>query len=164
MEYKQVGVFNTPVDATEPSALQPGQAFEFTFTASPGDYFSFVQMFGQSNDLFFGTNESGIALFNGMGAPAAGSFTGLVQIWDAGTEVNQEPFVGPDQAPRQGETNTGKAEGGTVRPLYLVEDGFSYPSVFSALRVTISNDAGMPMEMMMMGYRAFFVIEHVQSG
>jgi hypothetical protein len=151
MDYKQVGIFNTPMGDTEAGALQPGEVFEFSFTASAGDYLSFVQMFGQSNDLFFATNENGIALFNGMGTPVAGSFTGLIQIWDAGTEVNQEPFVGSDQAPRQAEANTGEAEGGTVRPIYLVEDGFNYPSVFSAIRVTISNDAGMTTDMMMMG-------------
>jgi len=147
--FMQTGVFNTPVGATEPGALKPGQSFEFTFTAVPGDALSFTQMFGQSNDLFFAPDEHGIALFNGAGKPVMGIFTGAVHLWDAGTEVNQEPFVGPDQAPRQAAPNTGADEGGVVQPIYAVTDGFTYPSVLSALRITITNDAGMPMDMNM---------------
>jgi hypothetical protein len=78
-----------------------------------------------------------------------GIFTGAVHLWDAGTEVNQEPFVGPDQAPRQAAPNTGADEGGVVQPIYAVTDGFTYPSVLSALRITITNDGGMPMDMNM---------------
>src|SRR5262249_13606418 len=94
--FKQTGIFNTAVGASKPGPLMPGQAFEFTFAASPGDYFSYVEMFGQSNDLFFGTDENGIALFSAKGTPIAGTFSGAIQLWDAGTEVNQEPFKGPD--------------------------------------------------------------------
>lgn len=150
MGFKQVGVFNTAVDATEPGALKPGQAYEFSFTAVPGDRLSFVEMFGQSNDLFFSPDENGIALFSRSGNPIGGTFSGAIQIWDAGTEVNQEPFVGPDQAPRQAEPDTGAAEGSTVRPIYLVDDGFTYPSAVSSIKVTITNSAGMEMNMMSM--------------
>jgi hypothetical protein len=150
MDFKQVGVFNTAVDATEPGPLMPGQAFEFTFTAAPGDRLDFTLMFGQSNDLFFGPDQNGIALFNGSGVPINGTFTGAVQLWDTGTEVNQEPFVGSDQAPRQAAPNTGEAEEGVVQPIYWVDDGFSYPSVLSSLVVTITNDSGMEMNMMSM--------------
>ncbi len=141
--FKQTGIFNTPVGADKPGALKPGQAFEFSFTAAPGDYLSYAQMFGQTNDLFFGTDENGIALFSAKGTPIAGTFTGAIHIWDAGTEVNQEPFVGADQAPRQAAPNTGAAENGVVQPIYAVEDGFTYPSVESSLKLTITNDSGM---------------------
>lgn len=150
MGFKQVGVFNTATDATEPGALKPGQAYEFSFTASPGDRLSFVQMFGQSNDLFFSPDENGIALFSPSGNPVGGTFSGAIQLWDAGTEVNQEPFVGPDQAPRQSAPDTGEAEGGTVRPIYWVDDGFTYPSVISSIKVTITNGMGMEMNVMSM--------------
>lgn len=148
MTYRQVGVFNTPVGASEPGALMPGQAYEFSFEAVPGDRLSFVEMFGQSNDLFFATDENGIALFNGMGQPIGGTFSGAIHIWDAGTEVNQEPFVGPDQAPRQMNPNTGADEMGVVQPLYWVDDGFTYPSAVSSIKVTISNEMGMETNMM----------------
>ena len=105
-------------------------------------------MFGQSNDLFFAPDENGIALFSGSGTPINGSITGLIHLWDAGTEVNQEPFIGADQAPRQAAANTGAAENGVVLPIYAVSDGFSYPSVLSSLRMTISNKSGMVMNMM----------------
>lgn len=145
--FMQTGVFNTPVGADKPGALKPGQSYEFTFTAVPGESLSFTQMFGQSNDLFFAPDENGIALFNGAGKPVMGVFTGAVHLWDAGTEVNQEPFVGSDQAPRQAAPNTGAAENGVVQPIYALTDGFTYPSVLSSLRVTITNDS-MPMDMM----------------
>ncbi len=141
--FKQTGIFNMPVGADKAGPLKPGQAFEFTFAAAPGDYLSYAEMFGQSNDLFFGTDENGIALFSAKGTPVAGPFTGAIQLWDAGTEVNQEPFVGADQAARQAAPNTGAAENGVVQPIYSVTDGFSYPSVESSLKFTISNDAGM---------------------
>lgn len=150
MEFKQVGVFNMPVGADKPGPLMPGQAFEFSFTASPGDRLSFTEMFGQSNDLFFAPDENGIALFSASGTPIGGSITGLIHLWDAGTEVNQEPFVGSDQAPRQAAPNTGADENGVVTPIYAVTDGFTYPSVLSSLKVTITNEVGMESNMMSM--------------
>jgi hypothetical protein len=149
MMFKQVGVFNTAVGADAPGALMQGQAFEFTFSAAPGDRLSFTEMFGQSNDLFFAPDENGIALFSGSGKPISGTFTGAVQLWDAGTEVNQEPFVGTDQAPRQAAPDTGAAEGGVVTPIYAVSDSYTYPSVFASLKLTITNDSSMPAPNMM---------------
>jgi hypothetical protein len=35
-------------------------------------------------------------------------------MWDAGTEVDQEPGIGSDQGPRQKAPNTDKAENGVV--------------------------------------------------
>lgn len=148
--YKQVGVFNTPVGAMEPGALMPGQAYEFSFSAAPGDVLSFVEMFGQSNDLVFATGENGIALFNGSGTPIGGTFSGAVQIWDVGTEVNQEPFAGADQAPRQAAPNTGESEMQPVTPISWVNDGFTYPSALASIKVTISNEMGMDANMMAM--------------
>ncbi len=148
MNFEQVGVFNTAVGADKAGALMPGQAYEFSFTAVPGDRFTFTEMFGQSNDLFFSPDENGIALFSGNGTPISGTYSGAIQLWDAGTEVNQEPFVGPDQAPRQAAPNTGADEHGVVTPIYAVSDGFTYPSPLSSIKVTIANDSGMVMNMM----------------
>lgn len=129
------GVFNTPVGAAGPGALLPGSAYEFSVTAKAGDRLSFATMFVQSNDLFYAPSTAGIALFNASGAPIAGDITSQISLWDAGSETNQAPGVGADQAPRQAAANTGADEGGNVR---LVDDGFSYPSVGSIVKVTIT--------------------------
>ena len=132
-----VGVFNTPVGATGPGPAGPGSAFEFSFSAAPGARLTFATMFGQSNDLFYAPNDSGIALFGKNGRPIKGDITSKVILWDAGTEVNQEPSLGPDQAPRQKAPNTGPAESEPVAP---VKDAFTYPKTKDVMRVTITPD------------------------
>ena len=128
------GVFNTPDGANEPGAATPGATYSFTIEARPGDRLSFATMFVQSNDLFYAPDPAGIALFDAAGAPVS-DVTSRVTLWDAGTEVNQEPGIGPDQAPRQGAAPGGAAEGGTVRP---VDDSFTYPAVDQVIRVTVT--------------------------
>jgi hypothetical protein len=98
-------------------------------------------MFGQSNDLFYAPKEEGIALFDASGKPVAGDITSQILLWDAGTEVNEEPGLGPNQAPLQPAPNTGPAEHGVVRPISEVKDGFHYPTVAEVLRVTITPGA-----------------------
>ena len=129
------GVFNTPVGDDKPGPALPGKAYEFTFTAKPGERLAFTTMFGQSNDLFFAPAEAGIALFDGSGRPKSGNVTGQLAIWDAGTEVNEEPGFGPHQAPRQSAPNTGPSEKHVVGK---VKDAFKYPKVSEMLKVTIT--------------------------
>jgi hypothetical protein len=129
------GVFNTPVGESGPGPLLPGNAYEFTFTAAPGDYLSFATMFVQSNDLFYAPDGTGIALFKADGTPITSDITNQITLWDAGTEVNQEPGFGPDQAPRQAGPNTGEDENGVVQ---LVSDGFTYPVTTDLIRVTVT--------------------------
>ena len=136
----QVGVvasaaFNTPVGAAAPAPIGPGGAYEFTVRASPGQRLSLATMFVPSNDLFFGPTGQGIALFQSNGAPFSGDATAALMLIDAGTEVNQEPGVGPDQVQRQSAANTGPSES---RPIGLVSDGFSYPATSSVIRLTIT--------------------------
>jgi hypothetical protein len=130
-----VGVYNTPIGATMPGPITPGNAFEFTFEASEGQRLFLANMWGQSNDLFFGTNELGIELFDAKDKPLSGDITRYLFLYDAGTEVNEEPGFGPNQGPRQSGPNTGPAENGIVRP---VQDQWVYPSVASTIRVTIT--------------------------
>ena len=92
-------------------------------------------MFGQSNDLFYAPGESGIALFDAHGKPLQGDVTSQLALWDAGTEVNQEPGLGADQAPRQKMPNTGASE---RKPVGLVKDSFTYPPTVEVLKVTIT--------------------------
>jgi hypothetical protein len=132
------GIFNTPVGATAPGPVTPGGAYEFTISATPGMKLSFTMMFGQSNDLFYAP-DSAIALFDAKGQPISGDVTSRIVLWDAGTEVNQEPGIGHDQAPRQKAPNTGQSESKNIAP---VKDGFTYPKTGEVLRVTITPDAG----------------------
>ncbi len=139
------GIFNTPVGATDPSPIGPGQSYEFSFTAGPGNYLSLATMFIQSNDLFYTFPGSGLALFDETGAPVTGDVTGNVFLYDAGTEVNQEPGVGADQAPRQGGPDTGEEENGTLSRINDGEmgvGGFTYPNVADVIQVSLAHDGG----------------------
>lgn len=131
------GIFNTPIGANDPGPIVPGGAYEFTFTAVPGARLSFALMFGQSNDLFYSPKDKGINLYDGK-KPISGDITSKVILWDAGTEVNQEPGAGSDQAPRQSAPNTGASENGVVRQIKDVKDGFTYPKTADVMRVTIT--------------------------
>jgi len=128
-----VGANARPLGATADGPLTPGQAYEFELSASPGQSLSLAWMFGQSNDLFF-SNERPIALFAG-GKPVGGDMTAQVSLWDAGTEVNEEPGLGPNQAPRQKSPDAGTAE---KQSIAYVRDRYHYPSTGQVLRVTIT--------------------------
>lgn len=129
-----MGVFNTPVGAEKPGPLLPGSSYEFSFSAEEGMKLNLIAMFGQSNDLFYAP-KSAVELFDKAGNPLNGDITSSFLLWDAGTEINQAPGIGDEQAPRQKMANTGKAENGVVQ---LVKDGFTYPSTTDVLRVTIT--------------------------
>jgi hypothetical protein len=128
------GIAAVPVGDTEAGPITPGKAYEFTVSASPGQRLTIASMFGQSNDLFYAPGDHGIALFDGSGKPLAADVTNQLYLWDAGTEVNEEPGLGPNQAPRQTAPNAGPAEYGVVR---LVKDKFKYPRTEQVIRVTV---------------------------
>ncbi|AUX46809.1 hypothetical protein SOCE26_083180 [Sorangium cellulosum] len=139
-DYRVAGVFNTPVGESMPGPLFPEKSFEFRVGALPGDRLSFTTMFAQSNDLFFAPDGAGIALYDEAGNPVSGDVTDQVPLWDAGTEANEEPGVGPNQAPRQSGPNTGaKDPDNTVR---LVQDGYTYPAVEEVIQVTVTPEPG----------------------
>jgi len=128
------GTFSIPAGASMPGPVTPGAAFEFEVMATPGAHLFITFMFGQSNDLFFG-NENGLELFGQDGKPFSGDVTSQFGLWDAGTEVNEEPGVGPNQAPRQKQANTGMTERKKVGP---VKDSFTYPNTADVLRITVT--------------------------
>ncbi|HWB42807.1 MAG TPA: spondin domain-containing protein [Gemmatimonadales bacterium] len=128
-----VGANARPVGATGDGPLTPGQAYEFELSASPNQSLSLAWMFGQSNDLFY-SNERPIALFVG-GKPVSGDMTTQLSLWDAGTEVNEEPGLGPNQAPRQKTPDAGVVESQAV---VHVRDRYNYPRTGQVLRVTIA--------------------------
>ena len=139
---KSVTVFNTPIGAKGPGPITPGSAYEVTISAAPGDRLTLTTMMGQSNDWFYAPSEAGIALFKD-GKPVSGDITSQMILWDAGTEVNQEPGIGPDQGPRQKAPNTGEAENGVVKNAKDVKYGSAFTNTAKAMKVTIT-PASMP--------------------
>jgi hypothetical protein len=100
--------------ATSPSPIFPPHGnYSFEITASPGDRLSLATMLVQSNDWFYALRNQ--PLFDAAGQPIEGDFTHVVQLYDAGTEVDEPIGFGLNQAPRQAGPNTGAAEGGTVQ-------------------------------------------------
>lgn len=132
----QAGAFTTPVGADAPSPLIPGHAYEFDITAKPGEKLSFATMFAQSNDLFYSPDEMGIDLFE-SGKPIDGDVTDQIMLWDAGTEINEEPGVGENQAPRQRGPNVGLTEREAVVPISEV-NGYTHPDLSEVISVTVS--------------------------
>ena len=118
--------------------LSPGEEATFFLTAAEGEALSFATMFVPSNDLFFAPGEDGISLF-GDGSPMSGDVTDQLTLWDAGTEENQEPGVGPDIKPKQPLTaiDVGPKADNPVRPIEEVDDEYEYPAVSDVIQVTI---------------------------
>jgi hypothetical protein len=111
----------------------PGQPF--IVTAKLGDRLSFATMFVQSNDKFYATNGGSLALFDKSGMAVSGDLTASVRLYDAGTEIDQQPGAGADQAPRQKAAGQGAAQDSVVAE---AADGFSYPAVAAVIRVNVS--------------------------
>ncbi|HEY1535388.1 MAG TPA: spondin domain-containing protein [Polyangiaceae bacterium] len=132
-------VFNTPVGAAAPGPILPGSQYSFTFNASPGDSLSFASMLAATNDVFFAPKDDGIPLFDANDAPTTGDVSSQIYLWDAGTEGNEEPGIGPNTVTNQLAPNTGTPGEGKVQLLSAVTtDTYSYPSAQSVLKVTIS--------------------------
>lgn len=129
--------FKTAVGALKAGGIRPGQAFEFTVKAAPGQKLSLVTMFGQSNDWFYAPDEAGIALFDAQGKPISGDVSAQINLWNDGTEVDEEPGIGPTQGPRQKAPNTGKDENGLVEE---VKGPFKVPDTAKVMRITITSE------------------------
>jgi hypothetical protein len=130
----RVGAEDLPVGTTTHGPITPGQGYQFEVSAAPGQSLSLAWMFGQSNDLFY-SNSRPIALFDGAGKPVRGDMTLQLSLWDAGTEVNEEPGLGPNQGPRQKTPEAGVPEHNAVAH---VRDSYRYPRTAEVLRLSIS--------------------------
>ncbi|MGK7396685.1 MAG: spondin domain-containing protein [Candidatus Cyclobacteriaceae bacterium M3_2C_046] len=136
------GAFDTPVGADNPGPAFPNDYYQFKFYAAPGSLLSTAFMYVQSNDILFTTPEGGLPLFDEEGMPISGDITSYFGLYDAGTEINQEPGIGPDQAPRQAGPDTGADENGVVLPIAEVNDGFTYPDVAESIKVMVTPGEG----------------------
>jgi hypothetical protein len=129
-----IGAAAKPVGITTEGLLAPGQRYQFEIVAEPGQVLSAAWMFGQSNDLFY-SNDRPVALFDASGKAKSGEMTAQLSLWDAGTEVNEEPGLGPNQGPRQKTPDAGLAE---RQEIAHVHDKYTYPRISEVLRVTIT--------------------------
>ncbi len=118
--------------------LMSGTQVDIIIDARPGDQLSLAFMLGHSNDGIIGTGAAGIALFDANGRPVSGDVTSTIGLWDAGTEVNEEPGVGRNQGMRQGAPSAGDPERRPVRAMSEAEFGVRWPAARRMLRVTIA--------------------------
>jgi len=122
--------------------IGPGGSYSFSFHAGIGSRLSLATMLAQTNDLFYGFGDDGYALYDANGDAVVGDVSAALMLWDAGTEVNQEPGVGADQAPRQSGPNTGASENGMVKLIADVNDGYSYPLLSEVIKAELAHDGG----------------------
>jgi len=118
--YAASGASAIPVGATEAGPAFPGSGYEFVVPRA-ASRLTIASMFVQSNDWFWSSGPEGIALVDVDGNPVSGDVTHEVSLWDAGTEADQTPGEGSDQAPRQAAPNTGEAD---PDPTVRAVDGF----------------------------------------
>lgn len=103
------GSFEKPVDADANAPCRPGQAFELTFKARPGDRLSFAASFLAANDWFISAPGAGMPLFNGN-LPRWGEITNEFRIFDLGTESDEELDVGANVGTQQQAGNLGRID------------------------------------------------------
>ncbi|MDQ3997744.1 MAG: spondin domain-containing protein [Gemmatimonadota bacterium] len=138
------GAVAMPVGDAAAGPIAPGKAYEFMVSAIPGQKLTLAFMFGQSNDWFYASGPRGIALFDAGGKPLSRDITSDLALWDAGTEVNEEPGLGANQAPRQAAPNTGTAERNPVRLVRQLKGEYAdkAPRTTDVIRVTVSASDG----------------------
>lgn len=117
--------------------MHPGDSGTVTVEAHEGDLLTIAFMYGQSNDVLIATGAP-IAVGT-YDAPIDGDLTGDLSLWDMGTEVNEEPGIGPNQAPRQAAPGDGEAESAPVTEIVGTDgSGFSYSSVDAMASLTVA--------------------------
>lgn len=116
--------------------MGPGVFAFTTAEIAPDTLFSVLFMYGQSNDVVIA--GLGLSAFDEADAPISTELSSALAFYDLGTEQNQEPGVGADQAPRQSAPNTGTAESGVVARIDGVDaEGYSYPSAAEILTLEL---------------------------
>ena len=112
------GMENTPMGAGMPRPAEPGE--RFVIAVRPDEQFqwlSFATMVVETNDAFLAMPPQGVALIDEFGNPRDAATVEAdirreLAAWDAGTEENEVPGVGANQAPRQAAPNTGPEQSG----------------------------------------------------
>ena len=123
-----------------------GEAFQIRFTGGAGQSVSFAAMLRESNDWFFATGPDGIPLYT-TASRRSGDVTRYVELWDAGTEANQEPMVGDatgtHQATRDfGEVDTDKTVRVVTESTVLANGAtFTRRAIAAMIRATLTPGA-----------------------
>lgn len=126
------------------SPLTPGTFAEFQIPAVAGSVLHFATMYGQSNDRFFATPDSGIPLFESAG-PLIDTSVSALALYDAGTALNELPGKGANQVGNRAGPNTLPSTNGVVKnALYGNPDGFIYQSRETTLRLSINPQVDLP--------------------
>jgi hypothetical protein len=131
-DYFDAGAQFIPDGESSPGPAFPGQSFTVKFHAGKGHRLSFATMYGASNDLYYAPSDEGISLFNN-GTPSTGNITGMISLWDAGTEVNHAPASGEDGAEESVLIQS-------VRNTDNVMDGYVYNNVEENIEVWLEYD------------------------
>lgn len=118
---------------TEGSTTKDSTSYSFVVFAAPGDRLSLVGMLAQTNDRFVATAPTGFPLFD-ADTPIEGDLTHRLFLWEAGTEVDERPGFGPNQAPRQAEPNSGESES---KPIDESGEDDGIPPLEQLLRLTV---------------------------
>jgi len=117
----------------------PGDVVDLTFIADPGELIGFAMMYGESNDVFLAFSE--LALFDEDGVSLSGDLTAQVRLYDAGTELNEEPRLRSNQPMRQENPGDGEAEDGAISELLGADSaGYTYPDIPSYLSLKIASE------------------------
>lgn len=121
--------------------LDPGRATQFVVTARPeAPRLSFATGLLESNDVILAPDGEGIPLFDTRGEPLpARDVTGLLHLFNLGTEADQAPGLGPDQAARQPEPGTGGREG---LPRPFTDSTRTLPLPHDLVQVDVSESGG----------------------
>ncbi len=122
------------------SPMLPGERATKSVDAVPGQRITVATMYGESNDVFVAALS--IPLFDVDENALETDATADLTLWDAGTEINEEPGIGDSQAPRQSAPGSGEDEGGNVVEINGTDAaGFEYPdpSDMLSLRVTLGD-------------------------
>jgi hypothetical protein len=128
-------------DITQDGLLDPGDSYSVELHAPPGTRLSFAIMFWGSNDLFFAPGAEGLELFDTQGQPLSGELTDQIELWDAGTEADQDLFLGDQQWMNQTLPNQG--DGDPNPNVRLASESYpNLPAVADLIGVTLSAGEG----------------------
>ena len=117
--------------------IKAGEKISFAISVSPGQRFSFVLNLHETNDKFFAPMGDGIKLFDFFSKPISGGFTQHIYLWDGGSSHDEDPELKTSEKTYMPDPNN------KVRMVLTGEkkavDGFSYPHVEHALRLSIKS-------------------------
>lgn len=119
----------------------PGEVTEVVVTARPeAPRLSFASGFSLSNDVFVAPPGDGIALFDEAGEPLPmRDVTRELWLWNAGTEADQAPGLGPNQMAFQDAPGTGDGE---IGPRLFTDSTRTLPLARDLIEVRVEEEGG----------------------